>query len=145
MTMTESKPWEDGRPEMRLTEIEEKRVVDLAVRGVNPGTIGWVFTLADWHKAHSMMNFLRNVDIPGHQLSFWSEWRVQRTPCVLQQGTYVYWWLTGGMPPPECKDNVWSTAFLPQISNLPWWSGVARGQCFHPAWLPILWWWLGLR
>ena len=35
--------------------------------GDNPGTIGWVFTLAAWQLAHPVMNFWQKVDIPGHQ------------------------------------------------------------------------------
>ena len=52
---------------IRSTEMEENGIEDSTARGVNPGPMGWVFTLAAWQLAHPEMNFHRKVDIPGYQ------------------------------------------------------------------------------
>ena len=67
MTITESKPLDRGKPEIRLIEIEENGVEASTVRGVKLETVEWVLTLADWHAVQPVTNFLKNVGIPGHQ------------------------------------------------------------------------------
>lgn len=45
--MIESNTWASRSLEMRSTEMDEKVVVDLTVRGVSLGTMGWILTVAD--------------------------------------------------------------------------------------------------
>ena len=80
MTITESKPWDLGRPVMRSTEMEEKGRGFLTARGDRPGTVGCVFTLAAWQLVQPEMKQHRNIDIPGHQYSHCIWWRVQKKP-----------------------------------------------------------------
>ena len=67
MTMTESELWETGSLEIRSMEMDWKGVDNSTAKGVNPGMVGRVFTLADWQAAHPKMNLCRKVVIPSHQ------------------------------------------------------------------------------